>query len=156
MTPWARGLMAGAVLGLAAGALAGSARVDAIVRPEAGGPVVDLRVDEPLLERLTRPAAGTLGEVSIRRRSWVVASVYEVSLRTTPAAADALAGVRLSVSLPGRVTAPGARVAGGTATWDGLAGSLGARARAVHGTRLAVVAAAGLALWLWGRPPRRS
>ncbi|MDQ7820610.1 MAG: hypothetical protein QN173_03025 [Armatimonadota bacterium] len=156
MTPWARGLMAGAVLGLAAGGLSGSARVDAIVWPEAGGPVVDLRVDEPFVGRLTRPAVGTLGEVRIRRRSWVVASVYDVSLRTAPAAADALGGVRLSVSLPGRVTAPGARVAGGTATWEGLEGPLRARARAVHGVRLAVVAAAGVALWVWGRPPRRS
>ncbi len=155
MTAWARGLLAGIVLGLGAGALAGSARVDAFVRADTGGVVVDLRVDEPVLGRLTRPAVGTLGEVHVARRSWVVASAYEVSLHAGPAAADALAGVRATVDLPGRIQAPGAEVAGGTATWDTLPTVLRARSRTVHGLRLAVLAAAVAVVWVWGRSPTR-
>lgn len=151
MTPWARGLVAGVALGLAAGALAGHARVDAVVRQEPGGVAVDLRIDESALGRLTRPAVGSFGEVRVARRSWVVASTYEVVLRTAPGVAGSLPGVSASVSLPGRIRAPQARVAGRTATWESLPEAAQARAWTVHIPRLAAVAAAAVAVYLWGR-----
>jgi hypothetical protein len=155
VTPAARGLLAGLAVGLAVGALAGSSRVEGVVRSAAGGVVVDIRVDEPVLGRLIRPAVGTVGEVRVVRRSWVVASTYEVSLHPSPQAAEALAGVRVAVRLPGRIRAAGAEISGGVATWDRLQATLQAQSRAVHWLRLAVVAAVVAAAWVAGGGPAR-
>lgn len=159
MRAWA-GFLAGIVVGaLAVAWVAGGTRADFYVRASAGGrDILDARVDEGAIGRAINIPAATLGEASVRKRSWGVLTTYEFTLRLRPElsgdAAAAVRGLDVSVRLPGRVTATNAsKLVAGAAVWEGLpAEALLVRTRAVQGSRLLVLAAVtALALALYRR-----
>jgi hypothetical protein len=126
MTPWAKGVLAGLAVGLLIAFLAGSTSVDAYVRVTGDGqPLLDTRVDESVVGRIVNIPVASLGELSVSKRAWLVATTYAFTLRVRPELAReperSIAGLLVSVRLPGRVlTTNATRVTGGTAVWEGL------------------------------------
>jgi hypothetical protein len=156
MTPWAKGLFAGLTAGLLVALLVGSTSFDAFVRVTGDGQyLLDAREDESVLGRIVNLPVASLGEVSLQKRVWVVASIYVFTLRVRPELARGpermLRGLLVNVRLPGRVlTTNATRVQAGTATWEGLPSeALQLRTVAVHWVPLGIlmaVLAVGLGL----------
>src|SRR3990170_2158447 len=100
---------------------------------------------------------GLLLAASFAKRSWLVVTTYDFTLRLQPDVAPALAGAvgsfEVVVTLPGRVrTSNAPRMSAGTALWDTLpAGPLRVQTRAVHWGRLVLTAIIIAALLLFGR-----
>ncbi len=168
MTPGARGLLAGIAAGLLLAGLTGGTQVEAFVRVTAGGPyLLDTRVDESAVGRIVNVPVASLGEVSVLKRSWIVASTYAFSLRIRPEVMPEpgrpLSGLQVSVRLPGRVIATNApRVAAGSALWDMLPpDALLLRTVTVHWVRVVILAAVAVVAIIANRtiaprPDRRS
>ena len=109
------------------------------------------------LGRVLNLPVAVLGEASFAKRSWLVATTYDFTLRLQPDVAPALAGavrsVEVAVTLLGRVSLSNAsRMAEGTAVWDTLpAGPLRVQTRVVHWGRIVLTAIIIAALLLLGR-----
>ena len=147
MTPWARGAFAGLAVGLLIAFWAGNTSVDAFVRVTGDGqPLLDTRVDESVVGRLINIPVASLGELSVSKREWLVATTYVFALRVRPELAPGperpLTRLVVNVRLPGRVVATNAtRVTGGTAVWEGVSvEGLQLRTVAVAWARVAILA----------------
>lgn len=147
MTPWSKGALAGLAVGLLAAAWAGNTSVEALVRVTADGqPLVDTRVDESVVGRIVNIPVASLGELSVSKRTWVVATTYAFTLRIRPEVAPgperALSGLLINARLPGRVVMSNAtRVSGGTAVWEGLPpDALTLKTVAIEWARLGILA----------------
>ncbi len=156
MTPGAKGAFAGLAVGLLIAFWAGNTSVDAFVRVTGDGqPLLDTRVDESVVGRLVNIPVASLGELSVSKRMWLVATTYVFTLRVRPDLAPGperpLTRLLVNVRLPGQVLATNAtRVTGGTAVWEGVSvDALQLRTVAVEWARvaiLAVILAIGLGL----------
>lgn len=158
MTPAWRGFILGVALALAGWLLlGGGTSADLYARVGPGGRyLLDARLDESAVGRLTNIPAATLGEVTLSKRSWLLVTSYQFALRLRPDVAPdaaALRSLEVSVRLPGRVVATNAaRVSAGTAMWEGLTGeALVLRTRSVHWLRVAVLALILVAAVVFGR-----
>lgn len=153
MTSQLRGILIGLVAGLAIAWLTGGTHLDAFLRVTGGGQyLLDTRVDESALGRIINIPAASLGEVSLLKRSWIVASMYVFTLQLRPEIVAArgedpgraLSGLLVNVRLPGRVVATNAtQVTAGTAAWDALPrDALYVRTLAVHWAVVIILVAA--------------
>jgi hypothetical protein len=149
MTPWAKGAFAGLAVGLLIAFWAGNTSVDAFVRITGDGqPLLDTRVDESVVGRLVNIPVAALGDLSVSKRVWLVATTYAFTLRVRPELASGperpLTRLLVNARLPGRVlTTNATRVTGGTAEWEGVpADSLQLRTIAVEWTRVAILVVA--------------
>lgn len=126
MTSQRKGILTGLLAGLVIAWLAGGTHFEAFLRVTGGGQyLLDIRADESALGRIVNIPAASLGETSLLKRSWIVASTYVFTLQLRPEIAPepgrAITGLAANVRLPGRVVATNAtRVAAGTAIWDTL------------------------------------
>ncbi len=159
MTPWAKGAVAGLAVGLLIAFWAGNTSVDAFVRVTGDGQLLlDTRVDESVVGRLVNIPVASLGELSVSKRTWLLATTYVFTLRVRPELASGserpLTKLMVNVRLPGQVLATNAsRVTGGTAVWEGIpADALQLRTVAIEWARVAIL---GVALVL-GLRLRRS
>ncbi len=148
MTSQTRGILTGLAAGLVIAWLAGSAHLEEFVRVTGGGQyLLDARVDESALGRIINIPAASLGEASLLKRSWIVATSYMFTLQVRPEIAPepghAISGLQVNVRLPGRVIATNAtRATAGTATWDALPpDALYLRTLAVHWGRVLILVA---------------
>src|SRR5258708_16760120 len=146
MTPWAKGALAGLAVGLLITFWGGKTSVDAFVRVTGDGqPLLDTRVDESVVGRLVNIPVASLGELSVSKRVWLVATSYVFTLRVRPELASgperSLTKLLVNVRLPGRVVTTNAtRVTGGTAVWEGFpADALEPRTVAVEWARVAIL-----------------
>lgn len=146
MTPWAKGAFAGLAVGLLIAVWAGNTSVDAFVRVTGDGqPLLDTRVDESVVGRLVNIPVAALGELSVSKRVWLVATTYAFTLRVRPELAPGperpLTRLLVNVRLPGRVLATNAtRVTGGTAEWEGVpSDALQLRTVTVEWARVAIL-----------------
>lgn len=154
MSTWAKGFVVGAGAMFVVAVLIGGTQFDAFVRITGSGQaLLDTRVDEPAVGRIVNIPVGSLGDASVGKRTWLVATSYAFTLRLRPEVAPspgrALSGLQVSVRLPGRVVSTNAtRVTAGTAAWDVLPpDALHLRTLAVHWVRviiLVVLLAAGI------------
>ena len=142
-----RGFILGLVVGLLLAALiGGGTQFDAFARVMGDGRLLlDARLDESAIGRITNLPVGTLGDATFTKRTWILATTYGFVLHlqpeVTPGPARLVQGLQVSIKLPGQVTATNAtRVAAGTAVWETLPpGELLVRTRAIHGGRILVV-----------------
>ncbi len=128
--------------------LAGGTQFEAFVRIAGSDQVLlDARVDEPVVGRIVNIPVGSLGDASLGKRTWLVATSYTFTLRLRPEVAPgpgrALSGLQVSVRLPGGVVSTNAtRVTAGTAVWDALPpDALHLRTLAVHWVRVIILVA---------------
>lgn len=146
MTPWAKGALAGLAVGLLIAFWGGNTSVDAFVRVTGDGqPLLDTRVDESVVGRIVNIPVASLGELSVSKRAWLVATTYVFTLRLRPELASGPEGtltrLLVNVRLPGWVlTTNATRVTGGTAVWEGVpADALQLRTVAVEWARAAIL-----------------
>lgn len=132
--------------------LAGGTQFDAFVRITGSDQyLLDARVDEPALGRIVNIPVGSLGDASLGKRTWLVATSYAFTLRLRPEVAPgpgrSVSGLQVSVRLPGGIVSTNAtRVTAGTAVWDALPpDALRLRTLAVHWVRV-IILVAGLAI----------
>ncbi len=158
---WAKGFVVGAVtVFVVAVLLAGGTHFEAFVRVTGSGQyLLDARVDEPAVGRIVNIPVGSLGDASLGKRSWLVATSYAFALRLRPEVAPgpgrAVSGLQVSVRLPGRIVSSNAtRVTAGTAVWEVLpAGALYLRTVDVHWVRVVLLAAVlGIGIGAGRRP----
>lgn len=153
-----RGFVLGLVIGLVLAALAGGTRFDAFVRVTGDGRVLlDARLDESAIGRVTNRPIGTLGDATFTKRTWILMTTYRFMLHLRPEVTSgpglAGQGLQVSIKLPGQMTATNAsRVVAGTAVWDAvLQGELLVQTRAIHWGRILVVLAIIIAAAALGR-----
>ncbi len=146
MTPWARGALAGLAVGLLIAFWAGNTSVDAFVRVTGDGQLLlDTRVDESVVGRLVNIPVASLGELSVSKRVWLVATTYVFTLRVRPELASGperpVTKLLVNVRLPGRVlTTNATHVTAGTAVWEAMpADALQLRTVAVEWGRVAIL-----------------
>lgn len=149
-----RGFLLGFAAGLLLAALiGGGTRFDAFVRVSGGGQLLlDARLDETAIGRVTNFPAGSLGDAAVAKRTWILVTTYRFVLHLRPEVAPgpgrAVQELQVSIALPGRVTATNAtRIVAGAAIWDTVsAGELRVHTRAIHWGRifllLAIIVAA--------------
>lgn len=161
MNAWVKGFAVGAIAGLAlAILLAGGTRFEAFVRVAASGRyLLDARLDESALGRVINLPVASLGEASVVKRSWFLATTYHFVLLLRPEVAPGpgreVQELQVSVTLPGRATSTNAtRITGGTALWEALPDvPLYLDTTAVHwGRALLVAAIAGIGIAVGRRP----
>ncbi len=158
MNAWLKGAILGFLLALfVAGWAARATTFEAFLRVGSDRAVLDLRLDESTVGRVTNIPTAVLGETSLTKRSWLILTTYEFALRLRPDAAPeisrAVRGLEVTTNLPGRVVATNAtRVADGTAVWETLpVGALQFKTRAIHWGRIVVLGALAAAITALGR-----
>lgn len=159
MNGWSRGAGIGVILGLLlAGVLTRSTTFQTFARVGTEGRfLLDLRGDESPVGRVFNLPVAVLGEASFVKRSWLVVTTYDFTLRlqrdVAPALAPAVRSLEVAVTVPGRVTNSNApRVSAGTAVWEALpAGPLRVQSRVVHWGRLVLAAIIVAVLLVLGR-----
>src|SRR3972149_5306847 len=127
MNGWGRGVGVGFILGLLlAAGFTRSTALETFARIGTDGRLLlDARGDESTVGRVRNLPVAVLGEASFAKRSWLVVTTYDFTLRLQPDVAPALAGAvgsfEVVVTLPGRVrTSNAPRMSAGTALWDTL------------------------------------
>ena len=159
MNGWGRGVGVGFILGLLLAAVfTRSTAFEMFARIGTDGRLLlDGRGDESTVGRVRNLPVAVLGEAAFAKRSWLVVTTYDFTLRLQPDVAPALAGAvgssEVAVTLPGRVrTSNAPRMSEGTALWDTLPeGPLRVQTRTVHWGRLVLTAIIIAALLLLGR-----
>jgi len=120
-------------------------RFEAFVRATLGDQViVDVRGDESPLGRITNLPVATLGEAAFVKKSYLLMTTYDFSLRARREAGRSGPGAQdfsVSVELPGTVTATNAtRLTGRTAFWTTVpAEGVVLRTRAIQWIPIAIV-----------------
>jgi hypothetical protein len=110
-------------------------------------------VDESVVGRLVNMPIASLGELSVSKRAWLVATTYVFTLRVRPDGAPGsertLTNFLVNVRLPGRVlTTNATRVTGGTAVWEGIPpDALQLRTVSVEWARIAILTIAFVVGW---------
>src|SRR3990170_1982091 len=127
MNGWGRGVGVGFILGLLLAAVfTRSTAFEMFARIGTDGRLLlDARGDESTVGRVLNLPVGVLGEASFAKRSWLVLTAYDFTLRLQPDVAptltQAVRSFQVSVTLPGRVRNSNAsRMSEGTAVWDTL------------------------------------
>lgn len=140
-----RGFILGLIVGLLLALIGGGTQFDAFVRVAGDGRLLlDARLDESAIGRVTNLPVGAFGDATVTKRTWILATSYGFVLHLQPemtGPARPVQGLQVSIKLPGYVTATNAtRVAAGTAVWETLPpGELLVRTRAIHWGRILVV-----------------
>src|SRR3989304_5138921 len=111
MNGWGRGVGVGFILGLLLAAVfTRSTAFEMFARVGTDGRLLlDGRGDESTVGRVRNLPVAVLGEASFAKRSWLVVTTYDFTLRLQPDVAPALAGAvgsfEVVVTLPGRARA---------------------------------------------------
>lgn len=156
MTVFGKGLLVGLIVAvLSVGLATRTTTFEAFVRVGTGGHVLlDIRQDEPVVSRVVNAPVAALGEATLAKRSWVVATTYGFFLQLRPQVAPgpgrAVESLQVSVSLPGRVLASNAtRITNSGAVWETLpAEGLHVQTRTIHWVRIIAFAFSAAVLFL--------